>query len=250
MYLPTIMTQTKPDRDQESTFVKAGIAGFVCAIVAGGLNGFDVTKIRLQNQSATQQQAYQGMIQGMMKIYREEGIRGLGKGIEPSMLREITYSSVRIGGYEPIRRTLSSFSSIDDPINTSPLIKFASAILSGGIGSALMSPLDLIKTRFQATLGHQNPPYKHTFHAIHSIIHTEGLAGLYKGWVVTCSRAAVLNAAQLGSYDSIKHNLLMSYFGMSDGPVLHLVAAMSAGILTTTAANPCEFMLCMCLGCY
>ena len=57
-------------------------------------------------------------------------------GVEASMLREISYSSVRMGLYEPIRALLSA-SAADEAVHASPLVKFLSALLSGGIGSAL-----------------------------------------------------------------------------------------------------------------
>jgi solute carrier family 25 protein 14/30 len=66
------------------------------------------------------------------------------------------------------------------------------------------------------------------------------VGGLYKGWVVTSSRAAVLTSAQLGSYDTIKNNLLIGHFGLPEGFLLHLTSSMLAGIITTTAANPID----------
>jgi hypothetical protein len=57
-------------------------------------------------------------------------------GVEASMLREISYSSIRMGLYEPIRSVLSS-SAEEEAVHASPLVKFLSALLSGGIGSAL-----------------------------------------------------------------------------------------------------------------
>jgi hypothetical protein len=221
-----------PQGDQ--FLAKAGIAGTVGAFVAASLNGIDVTKIRMQNQKTI---IYDGLVSGMKKIYREEGIHGLAKGVEASMLREITYSSIRIGGYEPIRKALSYDS--EDPSNTSPLVKFFSALISGGVGSALANPLDLIKTRFQATLADESLPYRNTAHALRTIYLSQGLGGLYRGWAVTSARAAVLTSAQLGSYDSIKHNLLIKVFGLKEGFILHLSCSMVAGIITTTAANPC-----------
>lgn len=233
----TTIKKKKIDHE-EQVLSKALIAGFVCAVVAGGLNGFDVAKIRLQNQLSND---YQGFFGTLKKIFREEGIRGLAKGIEPSMLREMTYSSIRIGGYEPIRRALSYDS--EDPAYTSPLVKFFSALICGSVGSAMANPLDLIKTRFQAVLPGETSPYRNTFHALRYIYGQEGMAGLYRGWIVTCSRASVLNTAQLGSYDSIKHNFLMKVMGMEEGFLLHLWSSMAASIITTTAANPCEYFL-------
>jgi hypothetical protein len=223
------------NRTKESLLIKAGIAGGVCAVVSAPLNVVDVTKIRMQNQSVQAMQ-YTGLLSGIRKIFHEEGMKGLTKGLEASMLREITYSSIRIGGYEPIRRFLS-FNS-ENPADANPAVKFSSALMSGGIGSALANPLDLIKTRFQASLPNKPAPYQSTFQAIRVIYSSQGVSGLYKGWIVTSARAAVLTSTQLGSYDSIKHNLLMNIFEVEDGFYLHVGAAMSAGIVTTTAANP------------
>ncbi len=101
---------------------------------------------RLQNQQPWDFIKYHGMIQGISTIAREEGGYGLTKGIEASILRELSYSSIRFGGYEPIKGTVTRL--LDkDPDDVSPIVKFSSALMSGGLGAALCSPLDLIKTR-------------------------------------------------------------------------------------------------------
>ncbi len=110
---------------------RAGVAGVVCAIVAAALNGFDVAKIRLQNQISSSRE-YGGMISTIRKIYSEEGAAGLAKGVNASMLREVTYSSIRIGAYEPIRLLLSRSSR---PEECSPVTKFFAALISGGVGA-------------------------------------------------------------------------------------------------------------------
>jgi hypothetical protein len=184
---------------------------------------------------------YPTMLKGIRKIYLEEGYRGLWKGVEPSVWREISYSSIRIGAYEPIRKVLSNKDI--DPSDTNPFIKLFSALLSGGIGSALCNPIDIVKTRLQAVLPNEISPYTSTFQGLIRIGRKDGIRGLYKGWVVTSSRSAILTSAQLGSYDSIKHNFLMSQLGMTEGLHLHLVASMAAGLITTTAANPCKLTI-------
>lgn len=50
----------------------------------------------------------------------------------------------------------------------------------------------------------------------------------------------MLTSAQLGSYDTIKNNILIKYFGLSDGIFLHFSSSMIAGVITTTAANPLD----------
>mmetsp|Transcript_10342 Transcript_10342/g.9265 ORF Transcript_10342/g.9265 Transcript_10342/m.9265 type:complete len:110 (+) Transcript_10342:84-413(+) len=98
---------------------KAGIAGSVCAIVSAGLHPLDVTKIRMQNQISIK---YKGLISGVLLIYQEEGFNGLSKGLATSVYRELTYSTIRIGAYEPIRYSLATYIG-HDPKYTNPFIK-------------------------------------------------------------------------------------------------------------------------------
>lgn len=81
------------------------------------------------------------MFHGMYKLAKEEGIgrRGICKGIEASAVREGTYSTMRIGLYEPIKRAIGAEDSLYK--------KFAAGALAGMIGSAVANPADLIKTR-------------------------------------------------------------------------------------------------------
>ncbi len=77
-----------------------------------------------------------------MIIAKEEGWKkGVYKGIEASCFREATYSTLRLGLYEPIKRGLGK--------NQDGAIwkKFAAGALSGIIGSAISNPADLLKTR-------------------------------------------------------------------------------------------------------
>lgn len=237
----------------ESFFAGAAIGGCVSAFVSASLNGLDVTKVRMQNQSATNKK-YTGFIPGMRLIYKEEGLAGLTKGIYPSMLREITYSSIRIGGYEPIRRFLAvTFTDNHDgsAVNTSPLIKYFAALITGGCGSAMCNPFDLAKTAFQAVLpstpGVENKTalkFDTTWAFLRYTYQQNGVKGLYKGWAATSARAAMLTSAQLGSYDTIKNNILKKRFGFQEGFSMHLAVSMTVGIITTTAANPCKIVEC------
>ena len=214
----------------QETLSRAAISGAVCAIVSCPLNPLDVIKVRLQLQKKGIANEYTGMLSGIKRIYKEEGLfRGLGKGLGPSMLRELSYSSVRIGAYEPIRAALCQGISTQD---SSPLVKFFSGFLSGGIGAAIANPFDLVKTRFQSVLAHEVAPYTSTLNALKSIAIREGVKGLYKGWPVTSTRAAVVTSAQMGSYDTIKNNILKKRIGLQEGFSLHFISSMLAGIIT------------------
>ena len=63
-------------------------------------------------------------------------------GIEASCLREASYSTLRLGLYEPIKRVLSG-NEEKQPV----WLKFTAGALAGCLGSAIANPADLIKTR-------------------------------------------------------------------------------------------------------
>ena len=81
----------------------------------------------------------------MMTLAKEEGFgrRGICKGIEATAIREASYSTMRIGLYEPIKRAMGA----DDYQNVTNWKKYASGAIAGMIGSGLANPADLIKTR-------------------------------------------------------------------------------------------------------
>lgn len=244
-------------------FQKAILAGLSCALSSFILNPIDVTKTRMMiqdsktpvnvgNSSAIPR--YSSFLDGLFSIYKIEGLRGWGRGLEPSMLREITYSSCRMGAYEPIKNILLRLSSSTDSSGSrssenkgdiSPFVKFGSALLSGGTGAAFTNPFDLVKTRFQAVFPGQTPlPYTNTWQALLYIYKNEGgLRGIYKAWEVTCGRAAFLTSGQLGTYDVFKNNIMIKRFGLNekqDKALLHICSAMSASVVATTASNPCD----------
>jgi hypothetical protein len=189
----------------------------------------------MQNQSDAER-IYKSLLQSLFKILRDEGLPGWARGLTASICRELSYSSIRIGAYEPIRII---FYDVTGTVS-SPAVKFLSALCSGFIGAYIATPFDLIKTRFQAELpGHQSSTT--TYKALHDVFQLEGMKGLYKGWQITTLRAAILTSAQLGSYDSIKNNLLIDYFKLQNGLFLHLCASLLAGVITTTAVNPSKF---------
>ena len=52
---------------------------------------------------------YRNLFQGIYVICQEEGLRhGIFKGIEASCAREASYSSLRLGLYEPIKNVIGA----------------------------------------------------------------------------------------------------------------------------------------------
>jgi solute carrier family 25 (mitochondrial carrier), member 14/30 len=80
---------------------------------------------------------------GVYNVVKAEGVRGLYKGFSPTVVRESTYSTIRLGMYEPFKNKLGG----TDPKNTPIHIKMAAGSLSGCIGAFLANPTDILKVR-------------------------------------------------------------------------------------------------------
>ncbi|XP_019627253.1 PREDICTED: mitochondrial substrate carrier family protein ucpB-like [Branchiostoma belcheri] len=224
------------------------LSGTSCVCAAIVTNPIDVIKVRMQldNElresgkvvSVLRERYYRGFVRGSVTIAKDEGIRGLYKGVFPSILREASYSTIRLGSYEPMKELLGA----TDPAHTPLWKKIIAGATSGAIGSSIATPTDLVKVRLQAEKrlppGVQ-PRYRSTFHAFSEIWHTEGLRGLYRGIGPTVKRAAILTASQIPSYDHTKHAILNAGL-MEEGFPLFCVSAMVAGFITAFVTSPVD----------
>jgi hypothetical protein len=209
----------------------------------------DVTKTRLQLSgelgAATK---YKGALDAVRTIVREEGLAALYKGVQPALLRQATYGSLRIGLYEPIKTALVealpvSGGPLPAPGAAAPpalLHKLLAGVLCGGMASAMCTPTDVVKVRMMADTSVTNPRYRNVFHAFGAIYRAEGATGLYRGVSPTVQRAAVVAAVELASYDECK-SLLMRWAGLPPGSMwTHLGASLMAGFLCTLASSPLD----------
>lgn len=119
--------------------------------VASGVatHPIDIVKTRMQIQTPRPDgtKHYRNLVHGLATIAREEGIgrRGVCKGLEASAMREASYSTLRVGLYEPVKRILGA-----DKPDSSICRKFAAGAIAGMTGSAVANPVDLIKMRMMA----------------------------------------------------------------------------------------------------
>ncbi|GMI54823.1 hypothetical protein ScalyP_jg7195 [Parmales sp. scaly parma] len=216
------------------------------------LNPCDVVKIRLQTQGQNGLPTlYQSTLHTAKTIVRQEGVFALHgglwfPGLAASMLREASYSSFRFGLYTPVKKFYGA------DVNDSMILKIAAGATSGGLGSLLAVPTDVVKIRFQGEAGSVNPAtglyttglhkgkspmYKNTLSAFVEMFRAGGLKGMWVGWQPTMMRAAALSSAQLSTYDQSKHAIKKAGL-MDDGFPLHMVASLLAGGSTLIATQP------------
>lgn len=230
----SVIAATHPD-PTDGLIAKLIAGGVSCMVISAVLNPMDVIKVRLQTQSQ-----YTGFINTGLRIYRDEGYnRGLMRGITASMMREASYSSIRMGLYDYIKAIIAPPNTDKDSFSI--INKLTAGCISGAIGSFIATPVDLIKVRFQAYNHININPYKSTISALITTARTTGFYSLYTGAFPSIVRAAVLTSTQLASYDSTKRYLLHSnYYQFNDSAATHIIASIVSGLISCTAVNPAD----------
>jgi hypothetical protein len=61
------------------------------------------SNLELQSALLFQERNYPGFLKSMFRVGKEEGIKGLWRGTGAALLREASYSSIRMGAYEPLK---------------------------------------------------------------------------------------------------------------------------------------------------
>eukprot|EP01132_Coremiostelium_polycephalum_P004738 gene4738-5914_t len=173
---------------------------------------------------------------GSLQIIRDEGIvGGLYRGLAPSLLREATYSTLRMGGYDLIKGYF-----VDSNGKTNLISKICAGAISGAVGASIANPSDLIKVRMQAYSTKGASKYTSISQAFREIIKNEGFLGLYKGVSPTTQRAALLTASQIPSYDHFKHVLIDK--GLEEGINTHILSSIFAGFVAALVTSPVDLI--------
>jgi len=227
-----------------SPLLRLGLAGLSATAAQIVCQPIETVKIRLQLRvdslgTRSPYHGYSGIWSGAKLLVRREGVAGLWKGMAPSALREMSYSSLRYGLFVPISSALAGGDGTGtgtDGCPTPMWKRFLAGGLSGGIGAAIANPTDLLKARMQADTAIVAPK-RMSQHAA-EIYATGGFSGFWLGVGTTVSRAVVLGAANLGTYSTAKS--LISEQGLEEGVPLHFCAASIAGFAIALSTAPID----------
>lgn len=115
----------------------------------------DVVKTRLQvsgdGTAGARNYKALGITGTVGVVFKEEGIAAFWKGIGAAWLREASYTSLRLGLYDPIKKVMGVKK------DSNFVFKFAAGSLAGAIGSIAGNPFDVLKTRMMANSAQHAP---------------------------------------------------------------------------------------------
>ncbi|PSC75488.1 polyubiquitin [Micractinium conductrix] len=231
------------DDKEISNAVAGGIAGAITATVVCPL---DVLKTRLQVQGKAGAAMYKGVGGGLSKIMREEGMRGLYRGLTPTLVALLPNWAVYFTAYERLKTAIGS--RVAPEWSTSAGVHMAAAAGAGAATMLITNPLWVIKTRLQTQnmgirMGASGNPalYRGTLDALLRIAREEGLVGLYSG--LGPSLLGVMHVViQFPLYENIKQRFAEAHGDRSDTLNLYelIFASAASKMVASTATYPHE----------
>lgn len=224
------------------SFIAGGIAACGAVTVT---HSFETVKIRLQLQGELQAKKdapkmYRGVLHGVATILKNEGPKGLFRGLSCAYIYQMTLNGCRLGFYEPIRGNLTKLLYHDANVQSFGINIFSGAT-SGILGAAAGSPFFLVKTRLQSfspflPVGTQHH-YKNAWDGMRQIYKGEGVKGLYRGVGPAMVRTGFGSSVQLPTYFFAKRRLVR-HLGMEEGPALHLASSTASGFVVCCVMHP------------
>ncbi|XXG43013.1 hypothetical protein AAC387_Pa01g3148 [Persea americana] len=180
-------------------------AGFAVSFLACPT---ELIKCRLQAQSAlgssTGAVKYGGPMDVTKHVIKSEGgVRGLFKGLVPTLAREVPGNALVFGVYEAVKQFFAGGPDTTE-LGRGPLI------VAGGLAGAsfwlAFYPIDVVKSVIQVD-NYRNPKFSGSIDAFKKILASEGIKGLYKGFGPAIARSVPANAACFLVYEVTRSSL-------------------------------------------
>ena len=204
------MTQKKNDA---STFAIEFLMGGVSAAVSKTLAApIELVKLRLQNmdamiKSGALEHPYTGIVDCTQRVVKEEGVKALWKGNGTNVLRYFPTQALNFSLKDYFKRLFGKSKEKDGY-----WIWFAGNLASGGaagsVSLAFVYSLDYARTRLSNDLKSAKKGGKKQYSGLIDVykqtMATDGIAGLYRGFVISCVGIVIYRGLYFGIFDSIK----------------------------------------------
>ena len=179
----------------------------------------DVVKVRVQSNVTTT-----NTLPYIRSVLRNEGIGFMYKGMAASVLRNGTFVSSKMFGYNLLKKEFrpESFAS-----------KFVCGMSAGAFGAVVGIPFDAVMVNMQ------NDPrsFPSIPETMRRIYRTNGLCGYFRGFEYTLSRAIIVTACQFSVYEQLKLELGER---CDNSTVVFGVSSVLSSVTTAIASNPVD----------
>jgi len=201
-----------PKEDKRLTFVENFmISGAAAVISKTAAAPIERVKLLIQNQaemlkSGRLDKPYAGVIDCTKRVISTEGVLPLWRGNLANCLRYFPTQALNFAFKDKIKEAFAFAKTDSEPV------KFAKNIASGGAAGALsllfVYSLDYARTRLANDSKSAKKGGERQFNGMIDVykktMASDGIAGLYRGFVISCVGIIVYRGCYFGFYDSLK----------------------------------------------
>lgn len=149
---------------------------------------FELLKIRLQDKTSASR--YNGLLDCLFKVVRQEGPLALYNGFEATLWRHIVWNAGYFGCIFQVRAQMPNPGSASNPKAQKTVNDLAAGFVGGIAGTTLNTPLDVVKSRIQsvAKVPGVRAKYEWAWPSLAIVAREEGFRALYKGYLAKILR--------------------------------------------------------------
>ncbi|EXJ89352.1 hypothetical protein A1O3_02419 [Capronia epimyces CBS 606.96] len=152
----------------------------------------------------TQKRTFNSTLDGLKKIARNEGYLTLWRGLSPTLVMAIPANVIYFTGYDWLRYHHASPIKKIANDTYAPLVAGSTARVAAAIA---VSPIEMFRTRMQATRGSSNGVFKETVLGLHRMTQTHGYTSLWRGLTLTMWRDVPFSAIYWWGYEAVRSEL-------------------------------------------
>merc|ERR1712230_158519 len=150
----------------------------------------------------TRRKTFNSTLDGLKKIARNEGYLTLWRGLSPTLAMAIPANVIYFTGYDWLRYNHASpLRKLTNDVYV-PLIAGSIARVAAAIA---VSPLEMFRTRMQATPGGTTGVFKETLLGLHRMTQSQGYTSLWRGLTLTMWRDVPFSAFYWWGYEASKN---------------------------------------------
>ncbi|CAK4625010.1 hypothetical protein LEN26_013479 [Aphanomyces euteiches] len=172
---PVLAEPGKKDLSPLRKLAAGSIAGVVSVFFTYPL---DFIRARITVQGNLTNQKYNGILHALQVTVKQEGIKGLYRGMSPTIVGIAPYVGLNFMVFESLRQNAPK----DENGRPDMFYLLGCGAVAGACGQSAAYPFDLMRRRFQLTALSEKQ-YNGTWDAVKTIYRTEGIVGFYKGLV-------------------------------------------------------------------
>lgn len=152
----------------------------------------------------TQRRTFTSTFDGLRKIARNEGVTALWRGLSPTLMMGIPANIIYFAGYDWLRTDDRS------PIKQSVsdvYAPFVAGAIARTAAASATSPVEMFRTRLQATPGTGAGHFRATLQGLHQMTQAQGYASLWRGLSLTMWRDVPFSGLYWWGYEKVKEGL-------------------------------------------